>query len=197
MITSPTVSIVIPARNAVATLTETIASLSAQTHVRWEAIVVDDGSQDGTVDLARAIARSETRLQVVSQPAAGVCAARNNGTRRTAGEWLLYLDADDWIAPHHLERLLEAGRASDVDVVYCGWARVAPDGRSQPTPTETDADLFEVLAQRCAFAIHACIVRRSDGRAKVAGTGVTTSVSGTNLICCFWPPRSTVSEPLS
>lgn len=159
----PKVSIVIPARNASQTIAETLSSLSEQTFSNWEAVIVDDGSVDGTRGIAESYAASDARFRVVAQPPQGVSAARNKGIDLARSDWLLFLDSDDWVLPRHLERLTSVlDRDPELDVVYCGWARVAPDGTiaSQQRATEADA-LFPLLARGPVFAVHACIVRRS------------------------------------
>src|SRR5690242_10600305 len=100
------VSIVIPAYNAAKTLAEAVASLQAQTFEAWEAIVVDDGSTDDTLSIANRLAVAEQRLRVISQSNHGVSAARNAGIDSARAEWLLFLDADDWLLPMCLERML-------------------------------------------------------------------------------------------
>ncbi|MGF1482212.1 MAG: glycosyltransferase family 2 protein [Cyanophyceae cyanobacterium] len=97
------VSIVIPAHNSAATLEETLSSVRAQTFAEWEAIIVNDGSFDQTETVAQCLADEDSRIQVVRQPQGGVSAARNTGIVRAQHDWLLFLDADDWLAPAHLE----------------------------------------------------------------------------------------------
>jgi peptidoglycan/xylan/chitin deacetylase (PgdA/CDA1 family) len=157
------VSIVIPAHNAAETIAETLDSLCAQTFSDWEAIVVDDGSSDGTRDVAAGYAAREPRIRLIGQPQQGVSAARNAGVGLARCDWLLFLDADDWVLPEHLERMAGALAAdSSLDGAHCGWSRVAGDGTALAEqfcpPTE---DLFPLFARHCAFAIHACVVRRS------------------------------------
>ena len=96
------VSVVIPAHNAEETIAKTLQSLLAQTLLNWEAIVVDDGSVDRTVEVIKAVASQDSRIRVVSQSNMGVSAARNTGIHLAQSDWLLFLDADDWIAPDHL-----------------------------------------------------------------------------------------------
>lgn len=155
------VSIVIPARNAEATLRETLASLQAQTAGDWEAVLVDDGSTDGTLALARAVAVDERRLRVVETEAAGVGAARNLGLAQARHDRVLFLDADDLLRPSALALLgTELDRDPELAGAYCGWARLTPDGceagRLEATRT---GDLFAELAFQCLFPIHACLVR--------------------------------------
>ena len=157
------VSIVMPAYNAAATLGDALASVSRQTHPSWELIVVDDGSSDGTGELARSFADRDPRIRVISQPNAGESGARNTGIAQARFDWLLFLDADDWIAPAHLERMAQAIAGDPgLDAVHCRSVRVAADGvEVADTWTPPAGDLFPILARRAAFPIHACIVRRS------------------------------------
>ena len=157
------VSIIIPAFNAANTIAETVASVLAQTVADWEAVIVDDGSTDRTGKLADKFARQDARIRVVHQVNGGEAAARNAGLMAARHEWILFLDADDYIAPQYLERMRDAVTANPgLDAVHCGWARIAADGtelidRYEP-PT---GDMFDVWAQRSAFPVHACIVRAS------------------------------------
>ncbi len=155
-------SVVVPARNAGDTLGEALESLLAQSERSFEAIVVDDGSTDATDFVARGFARRDPRFRVLSGPARGVSAARNAGLAETRAEWLLFLDADDWIEPHALRLLLDRAHASDApDAVVGGWARAAPSGERFGLQLWDKADdAFDCFATTCAFAIHSCLVRR-------------------------------------
>lgn len=156
------VSIVIPAYNAADSLGEALSSLLSQTYRDWEAIVVDDGSCDGTRAIADRFAARDPRFQVLAQPNQGVSAARNAAIARARYDWLLFLDADDWIMPSHLERMTLLLRDDSLDAAYCGWAYVAPDGRTVlPQLPQCAGDLFALHADRCAFVIHAYVVRKS------------------------------------
>jgi glycosyltransferase involved in cell wall biosynthesis len=157
------VSVVVPAYNAAATVGEALESLLAQTHAAWDAIVVDDGSTDDTAAVVARFVERDARIRLVQRPNGGESAARNTGVAAARGEWLLFLDADDWIAPRHLERLTAALAADPgLDAVHCGYARVSADGAHLVDDyTPPAGDMFETLARRAAFAVHACLVRRS------------------------------------
>jgi len=157
------VSIVIPARNAARTIADTLESVCAQTCDTWEAIVVDDGSTDETARIADGFAERDSRIRVIRQTGAGESGARNTGIGHARHEWLLFLDADDWISPLHLERLTgELERDPELDAVHCGSVRVSPDGTQvSDNYVPPIGDLFPTLAQRAAFPVHSCIVRRS------------------------------------
>ncbi len=156
------ISVIIPAYNGAATISETLHSLLAQTYSNWEAIIVDDGSVDNIAEVVAEFSKNDNRILFVSQSNLGVSAARNTGIRLAKNEWLLFLDADDWIAEHHFERMVQKKTESpDLDAMVCGWSNVTPDGiylAEKFSPDESD--LFPTLVHYCGFAIHACIIRK-------------------------------------
>lgn len=156
------VSVIIPAYNAAATLLRTVKSLQAQQHTAWEAIIVENGSIDDTLEIATYLAQHDPRIRV-ARSAKGVCIARNHGLRLARYDWALFLDADDTILPAHLERLTAIATADPtIDAVHCGWQRHTHDGVFLSSGFgPADPDLCPTLNFTCAFAIHACIVRRS------------------------------------
>ncbi len=104
-----------------------------------------------------------SELRVVRQPNAGESAARNAGAAIAKSDWLVVLDADDWLLPTYLARMTDAVSADpEAGVIHCGWVRVARDGQQSTgwfaRPVQ---DLFPELAQHNCFAVHACMVRRS------------------------------------
>ena len=156
------VSAIIPALDAAETIAETIASLQAQTFRHWEAIVVNDGSTDATAEIVTKLRDQDDRIRLISHAGRGVSAARNAGIEAARAEWLLFLDADDWLLPLHLESMLAALEAdTGLDAVHCGWARVPPDGTYVFEEYHPGSgDMFPVLASSAVFAIHACVIRR-------------------------------------
>jgi glycosyltransferase involved in cell wall biosynthesis len=135
---APLVSTIIPAYNAERYLAKAIESVLSQTYPRVECIVVDDGSTDGSADVARAFG---DRVRLVSQHNQGVSAARNAGARETRSSLLAFLDADDWWAPELLTRLSGVLLDTDADVALCAQQVVGEDGtpagmnRLHPMPT--------------------------------------------------------------
>lgn len=157
------VSIIIPAYNAAETISATLESVCLQTFSNWEAIIIDDGSSDETAAIATSFAKQDARIRVVSQPQMGVSAARNTGIDLVKFDWLLFLDADDWILPSHLEQLTTI-LISDpqLDAAHCRWVQVNSQ-RQQYGPVffAPSKKLFAASTRRNLVAIHACIVRRS------------------------------------
>ncbi len=156
------VSVIIPAHNAEATLGATLNSLLHQTHAVWEAIVINDGSTDGTHATVESWAHRDPRFRVFNQENSGVSVARNNGLREARYPFVLFLDSDDRIALTHLERMVGMFLAdSTLDAVHCGWQRVFPSGDLGPPGLGPDQeDLFDYFAFKCAFIVHSCVLRR-------------------------------------
>lgn len=155
------VSIVVPAYNAAQTLERTLQSLRDQSEAAWEAIVVDDGSGDETLGLARRIAAADARIRVLSQANGGVSRARNAGLAAARGDWVLFLDSDDYLHRHALRRLLGAAEHNPQAKVVCGvGVRVDGEGRNWPFPKFDLSNAFGVLSGECALVIHSAIVQR-------------------------------------
>jgi peptidoglycan/xylan/chitin deacetylase (PgdA/CDA1 family)/2-polyprenyl-3-methyl-5-hydroxy-6-metoxy-1,4-benzoquinol methylase len=154
--------VIIPAYNAADTIEKAIRSLAGQGRVAWEAIVVDDGSTDATAEIVRRRMRRNPRLRLVSQHQSGVSAARNAGVAVARGEWLCFLDADDWLAPRAFDRLLALARADpDAAVLVGGATRVGEGGEVWDYDSRDLSDPFAVLSTHCSIAIHSALVRRA------------------------------------
>ncbi len=156
------VSVIVPAHNAAATLEATLNSVVHQTHAHWEVVLVDDGSTDSTRAMAEHWARKDVRFRVLHQERLGVSAARNRGLREARCQFVLFLDADDRIAPTHLERMVgKLSADATLDAVHCGSQHVLPSGATgRPRLGSDEADLFRYFAFQCVFDIHACVLRR-------------------------------------
>jgi GT2 family glycosyltransferase len=159
---APFVSIVVPARDASATLGETLDCLLAQTDSRWEAVVVDDDSTDETRAIADDFAARDGRVRVLASVAHSEGGARNVGIAQARAPWLLFLDADDLLEPQTVERLVETlTRTPDADGVVVSWVRFDDRGDDEPRHWDDRDDPFERVASYTPFAIHACIIRTS------------------------------------
>jgi glycosyltransferase involved in cell wall biosynthesis len=100
--TAPLVSVLLPARDAAATLAASLRSIQRQRFTAWECIVVDDGSRDGTLACAREFAAADPRFVIVATPPRGLVAALNDGLARCRAELVARMDADDLM---HRDRL--------------------------------------------------------------------------------------------
>lgn len=98
-------SIIIPVYNVETYLRECLDSVLAQTFTDWGAVCVDDGSTDGSAAILDDYASHDSRFHVVTQPNGGLSAARNTGLDHAQGDYILFLDSDDWLEPSALESL--------------------------------------------------------------------------------------------
>ncbi|HUN38967.1 MAG TPA: glycosyltransferase family 2 protein [Acetobacteraceae bacterium] len=133
----PAVDIIVPARNAAATVRTTIESLQHQTFTAWRLIAVDDGSSDATGTILAEMASTDPRIHVVHGPEQGVVAALNLALRMTDAEFVARQDADDVAWPERLERQIYYLRTHpDCVGVGCDVRHIDADG--QPVGTRSD-----------------------------------------------------------
>ena len=121
----PKFSVITPVYNAEQFLRECLDSIRAQTNSDWECICVDDGSSDSSLKILTDYKNMDPRFRVIRQDNAGPGVARNTALDAAKGEWILFVDADDVIAPYMMATVLEIG--SDVDIVRMGLKRFPAD----------------------------------------------------------------------
>ena len=131
----PAVSVLMPAFNAQETLQESVRSVLEQTFNDFELIIIDDGSTDGTADVAQRLAEVDQRVRVIRQTNAGVSAARNRGLAEAKGHYISLLDADDLWVPDKLES--QWPMAGDHTVVVGGVRRFFFEGGQYVWGVET------------------------------------------------------------
>ena len=107
-------------------LDECIASVINQTYQDWECILVDDGSSDGSADICDNWRKKDNRIIVIHQTNQGVSVARNHGIEVSHGEYITFIDSDDWIEPTYLETMM--AYCSEADLVVSGLIRDYTDG---------------------------------------------------------------------
>lgn len=110
------VSIIIPAYNAEKTIEKCLRSVLEQTYSHFELIVVNDGSQDDSLAICKRFESEDDRITVVDKPNEGVSAARNKGIDMAKGEYIMFIDADDWIDRDYLETMTSAIGEADISI---------------------------------------------------------------------------------
>ncbi len=161
--TMPTISVIIPVYNAQATVARTLRSLCEQTMTDFQAILVDDGSTDDSPGILADFAWRDDRMTLIRQPNAGLAAARNTGLDAATGEFVHFLDADDWLLPNAFEDLLLACRWTALDAACGPWHlydnTTQPLGITMPPPDKRTG--LEHLLEGNRLAPHSHIIRRS------------------------------------
>ena len=164
----PFLSVVIPSYNSAEWLPQTIDSILAQTFSDFEVVIVDDGSKDDTREVVgRYVAQTAGKVRYLPQDNAGPSAARNNGVRAARGEWIAFLDADDWWDPGKLAAQLEVLRQHpDVSAIFTD-VRMSRNGvetrngvTAGMTSTGDPAQILELIVREVCFPTTA-LVRKS------------------------------------
>lgn len=157
------VSIVVPAYNVEEFIGDCIKSIQNQTFSNWEAIIVDDGSRDKSVEVIKNLLKDDNRLRLISQPNGGVSKARNTGILAAKGQYLTFIDGDDMWTPTFLEDLLAAITTSEVDVAYCGYTHLYTRGmkRKFSYPYSSGSILPDVINGKTQIHIGAMMVKKS------------------------------------
>ena len=117
----PLISVIIPVYNGEKTIRETIESVLSQTFTDFELIVINDGSQDATLQIVERI--QDARLKVFSYPNSGQATSRNRGIARACGEYISFIDADDLWTPDKLEAQLRALQDNPQAAVAYSWTK--------------------------------------------------------------------------
>lgn len=117
------ISVIVPIYNVEKYLRRALDSILSQTHQDWEAILVDDGSTDSSASIADEYAQRDHRFKVIHQANGGLSVARNTGLLHISGEYLLFLDADDFMHPQLMALCLEAILRDNSDMVCFTYDR--------------------------------------------------------------------------
>lgn len=114
------VSVVVPMYNVETYIRECVDSILNQTLEDIEVILVDDGSPDHCGEIAEEYARKDSRVKVIHQENAGLGPARNTGISRAIGEYIGFVDSDDWVRPEMFEKLYAVAKENNSDIVIGG-----------------------------------------------------------------------------
>ena len=116
---NPRYSFIVPAYNSGECIGKCISSIVTQSFSSWELIVVDDGSNDATPGIVDGYAKSESRIRAIHTPHKGVAHARNVGLESARGEYVIFVDCDDWIESEYLKQV-ENSLKDDADINIMG-----------------------------------------------------------------------------
>lgn len=122
-------SIIVPVYNVEKYLDKCLASISEQTFKEFECIVVDDGSPDNSNDIIDRYVNKDQRFKVIHQKNMGISAARNAGLAIAQGDYIAFVDSDDYISNEYLEKFALKIANTDADIVICGFIEVLKDSQ--------------------------------------------------------------------
>ena len=127
---SPSISIIVAIYNAEGSLPRCLDSLKNQTMKELEFILVDDGSTDSSLSICRSYAKEDSRFKVFHKPNEGVSATRQFGLDRATGEFVIHLDADDYVDSRIYQEMYEEALRKSADIVFVDILRLEPDGQA-------------------------------------------------------------------
>lgn len=123
------ISVIVPVYNVEKYLPACIDSILRQTHSNLEVILINDGSKDKSGQICDEFAKLDSRVKVVHKENGGVSAARNIGLDSAEGDYIAFVDSDDFIAVNMYERLLQEIKRTDTDMVLCNYSKVDEEGK--------------------------------------------------------------------
>lgn len=147
-LTTPKVSIVVPVYNMNDYLAKCINSLISQTYQAIEVILVNDGSTDNSGVICDEFARRDDRIRVIHQENGGLSNARNNGTKAATGDFILYLDSDDWIDKETCMVTITTALQNSADIVFWSHKKEYADGQSKEIHLFDKDQIFQGDSQK-------------------------------------------------
>ena len=121
-------SIIVPIYNVEKYLDECVQSLVSQTYENLEILLIDDGTKDRSGELADRWAEKDERIRVIHQGNQGLSGARNTGLREAKGEYIFFVDSDDYVTEKYVEELVLTMEKENADVAMCSFVSVWKDG---------------------------------------------------------------------
>ena len=144
----PKVSVIVPFYNREKYMGWCISSILNQSFSDFELLLINDGSTDGSREIAENYCKLDGRIQLINTENHGVSAARNIGIDHAQGEYIQFIDSDDWIPPFFLERLVNPMEAYRADIVFCGIEMIQKRERSIQ---KTESLSFASLGRECVW----------------------------------------------
>ena len=142
----PLISIIVPVYNAEKTLNRCFDSILSQTFQDWELLLIDDGSTDQSRELCDEYANKDSRVRVFHKINEGVSSARNVGLDNAKGQWITFVDADDWIDKNMYQELYNTAVSTQADIVLCSFYEYHGLGKTFLIEAiSTESDKIEIL----------------------------------------------------
>lgn len=125
------ISVIVPVYQAQELLNKCVTSVIEQTFTDWELLLINDGSKDNSASICDEFAKKDPRIIVTHQENAGVSVARNKGLMQATGEYIAFLDSDDWFEPDAFELLINEILNNQADTAGCAHFNIQPNGQKE------------------------------------------------------------------
>jgi glycosyltransferase EpsH len=156
----PLISVIIPCYNAQEYLVQCVESVQKQSYHNLKIILVDDGSTDKTAQMCDELAQGDARIVVFHKKNGGASQARNSGLELAQGEYIMFLDSDDWVDKETCEKALESALATNVDIVIWSYVREFSNRRKTKFVLGNEPCYF---AEDAVRLLHRRIIGLSEG----------------------------------
>ncbi len=148
------ISIIVPVYNTEDYLPRCIESVIKQTYEDWELLLVDDGSKDSSGSICDCYAQQDTRIRVIHNQNQGPAASRESGIKIAMGEFVMFVDSDDWLDVHMLQIMYQQIRESGAGIICCLYQDIAGNGKAR-YPYCLPEDFIDcVNVQDCMYQMH-------------------------------------------
>lgn len=145
------ITVIVPVYNAEKYLEQCINSILNQTYTDLEILLIDDGSTDSSGVICDQYAQKDSRIKTFHKSNGGVSSARNFGLKRAVGEWIAWVDSDDYIVPEMYDKMLNAASANNADLAYCKFK----SGENSRIMPQDDISISEFINQYLFVPINA------------------------------------------
>lgn len=155
---NPKVSVIVPVYNVQDYLRQCVDSILAQTFEDYELILVDDGCTDHSGSICDEYETKSDKAEVIHQQNGGLPVARKVGIEHAHGDYILFVDADDWVDPDHLESLITKAEQEQADVVMCGFYFEFPKKKVKFANIPTSLTGKDIIIESLKGSLHAGVV---------------------------------------
>ena len=180
------ISVIIPVYNVEAYLARCLDSILAQTYTNLEILIIDDGSTDNSGTLCDEYAQKDSRIRVIHQENQGLAEVRNIGLREAKGEYIQFVDSDDWIDPETIETCYRLSKEYGADIVKFGGVREFSDGRQKHNISREHEPLLMPVNEALSLYFFADYV----------GTGSCSKLFKSGLFEGITFPKGRISEDI-
>ena len=183
----PLISVIIPIYKVEAYLSRCLDSILQQSYSNLELLCVNDGSPDGCLEILQDYARKDSRVKVINQKNQGVSAARNNGLREASGDYIAYIDSDDWIHEQYFELMMKYMLEYKADVVFCEGMKVYDDEKPEVVVYQgAQAQKVNIQKIFSLWTLRHCVWARIYRRKILDGHYFASEIRLGEIRCLIW-----------
>lgn len=119
------ITVIVPVYNVAEYLPRCINSIINNTYTELEIICINDGSTDTSLEILQSFAKKDSRIEIIDKINGGLSSARNDGIKKASGEYVAFIDSDDWISEYYFEYLYTAIKDNNADIAVCNFTRTS------------------------------------------------------------------------